>query len=1426
MTPSAFFARSAAAARRTGDDAQMSLVPGAGDERRTAEPVDPAAAARAARLRAVDDAADSWRERLVALGGGSALWDVTLLGDAVIDLTAAHPSGTAQLYSGRPTRLSNLVREGESLVAARRGARTVTARTDELAQRYGVAPTCLAVGIATWTEMPPPAVVADDGSAGGETAPFTDGDSDAAPSTGEGGADSSAAADAAPAPGRPRTVRAPVLLRPVRVAPRAGQVADFDVQLEPTVDINQVLLRALRAKGATVDAAALTASTTTSGGFSPRAALSRLALLGSDHLADFEIEERTVIGPFVHPGQVLADDLHAIYDDLADHDVVAALAGDPAAIAALDQALPERVGADRPPQLERGVGDLDPDQQQVIDAVATGTSLFVDAPPGADVPATLAAVVADAVASGRRVLYVPGTRRVGRAVVGALGSLGLEDLVLDLSTDPQWRRTAPEQLRAGLAATEPPAQLESVRAIRKDLVANRERLAAYVAALHTEREPWGCSAHAALQALAGLTAARPGPRTDVRLAPAVVGALVAERRDHARERLLRAGSLGAYELRPRDTPWFGARLDSAGSAHAALERTQRLGEVSLPRLADDVARVALQTGLTTASTVEDWLEQLRMLDGVRGALDVFVPQIFERSAADMVIATSTRAWRKEHGLTMAGSTRRRLRKQAKDLLRPGRPVDDLHAELVRVQEQREIWRRHCPSGGWPQLPDGMAEMERHASKVRADLDALQPVIGSGAGKDDLFSLPLDRLVELMVALGGDGEALRLMPERSAVLAELESLGLTELVADLTERRVPAALVPAEFDLAWWSSVLEEMIRTDPAMAGYDGPVLVALAEEFRRLDAEQVSTLTAPVRRAVVRRLAAEMRSHREGASQLDSELAAGSGADLRQIYARHPRLVGAIRPAWAVPPVLVPQLLPAGPGADLVILDGVHHLPVEQAVGAIARARQVVLVGDSRRASGGIVGALAPLLPSLTLPTDRAEREEAIAGFLAAHGYSDVIAPVPAPPSPAQMRLHVIAGSGMPAPGADAVESVQVEVDHVVDLVIEHALATPDTSLAVVALNARHADRVREAILSAVLGSPSVAKFFDAARPEPFVVVDADGAAGLRRDSIVLSLGYAKTPHGRVLHNFGAISGPDGLACLVDALDAVREQLTVVSCIGPGEIDRTRLHQPGPVLLADLIDWAARQDATPDGPSSVAADPDPLLVDLAERLWRLGLTVVPRYGQDGGVRVPLAIGHPDLPGELVVAVLTDDADYVSEPNLRRRDRHWVQRLVARGWRVHMAHSTAVFTDPQGEAEAILALVLEVVDTRRLAENPVTLGTVALPPLELEDDDATPDDATPDDATTDDATTDGATADGTATGGPPVDRGPRPPVESGRPLGGYSDGELDELAGWLDADGTERDDAELVELLRRELGLRRGSDVDSVLATVAARRRR
>ncbi|WP_447925676.1 DNA helicase [Georgenia muralis] len=1538
--------------------------------------VDPERAALVAR------AAATWRESLVRLGGASTLADITLLGDAVIDLTAAHPSGIAQLYAGRTTRLNNLVREGGAQLAARRAARTVRARADELAQRYGVAPTYLAIGVASWTVLPDPVapdltdtgslvleVSADPGtahadhaatarsSAGtsdqaapGEGTVTTDGAmlaDDATATDGASLADDTAAADGAalvddtaPTDGavttdaavpdadaaatdeagtlagaeqpnraapteapvapptrttedtaedaartRVRTVHAPVLLRAVRLEAHPGE-SDFDIDLESAIEVNPVLVRALRAAGVDADVTAVGRSAYTDQGFTPRLALARLGELGRENLPGFELSERIVVGPFVHPGQALVDDLDAMAPHLPAATVVAALAGDADARAELTVELPRRVPVDRDPATERGAGDLDVDQAHAVDAVASGTHVFLDAPPGADVPGTVAAILADAAASGRTAMYVPGSRRTGRALLQRISELGLGELVLDLSTDSRWRTSAAASLRAGLDAHEVEVDDDANAALRAELVDVRNRLGRYVAGLHARHEDWDASGYDALQALAELTAARPGPRTRVRLDARTLRSLVDGGLAAAHEELARASALGAFTLRPSDTPWYGARLSDAPSASTALERTQRLGELTLPAVTAQVDRVVRETGIERATTLTQWEEQLGMLDGVAEALDVFLPQIFERSAADMVVATATRRWRKDRGLSMKWSVRRRLRKQAKDLLRPGRPVADLNAELVRVQEQREIWRRYDPAGGWPRLPDGLAEIKTTAAQAHADLAALQDVVGAGAGREDLFTLELPALTDRMRELGLDAPALRLLPERTALLGSLRSRGLGALVDDLTERRVPTSLVGPELDLAWWSSVLEQILRTDPALAGHDGPALTALAERFRELDEAQVASLAGPVRRAVAANVRTTVREHRDEAARLYHALGADRGANLRETLAVHPRLTGVVRPVWLVAPMLVAQLAPEEPSVDLLVLDGVQNLPVEQAVALLARARQVVLVGDSRRGGDGLVGALAPLLPAVTLPTGRAERDEGIAAFLSAHGYGDVIRSVPAPPSASRMRLDLVEGFGMPAPGSDAVESVQSEVDRVVDLVVEHALTTPEQSLAVVALNARHADRVREAVRAAVADSHAVAGFFAADRPEPFTVLEVDGAAGLRRDVVVLSVGFGKTPHGRVLHRFGPVSGPDGLACLVDALDAVRHQLVIVSCIGPGEIDRSRVSQAGPKLLADLLDQAATGALPGETPTAAPGEkPDQLLVDLAERLWRLGLTVVPRYGLPGGVRIPLAIGHPELPGELVVAVLTDDAEYVAEESLRRRDRHWVQRLTARGWRVRTAFSTAVFMDPQAEAEAILAEVLAVVEERRAAvEAALAAATPARSALPhtyavadahrngagtdggadsggapASGDGAEPHDGvalrggTPgdDEAAGDPETapqagasgrvagasgspTDGTVADtlpGTdpsraaARRGPVRERGPRPPVVAGLPLAAYSDDQLDDLLAWVVSDGAERDDAELVEELRGALALtRRGAQVDAVLGHVVRRR--
>ena len=1421
----------------------------------------------------VDLALVQWRAALVGRAGDSALTDVDRLGEAQLDLSAAHPSGTAQLFAGRPTRLSNLVREGAALATAKRRARAVGALAEDHAQRFGLATAFLAIGVATWTqdaETVDPAAV--DALAQATTGP--------AP----------VAVPAEPS----RRLRAPVLLRPVTVSPRGRGEADYDLALEPSLEVNPVLASALRRRGALLDPFALARGAFTAAGFDPRAALDRLRALGIAVLDGFELEERILVGTFAHPEQTLVDDLDALAGTLAGHELIAALAGDERAAGALTAPLPPALRGDRPLDQERGVGDLDVAQSYVLDAIAAGHHLLVDAPAGSDVAGTLAAVVADAAASGRTVLYVAGHRRAATALVERLDALGLAELVLDVAPDSGWRSEAGRRLLGAMTGEPVPVDVEKVAIVERELAERRRRLRAYVEALHTAREPWGCSAYDALQALARLTSGRPTPQTSIRLTAPVAESLTAERRGQAATDLVTVAGLGAFSAGTRTTAWHGADLLTPPRARAALDRVDRLHDTALPRLRGQVAAVAEATGLTPAATPAEWGEQLEMLAGVRGALDVFQPMVFERSASDLIAATASRAWRAEHGIEMSRLLRRRLRHQAKDLLRPGRPVADLHGALMDVQAQREVWRAHCPAGGWPRIPEGLADIEADHREVRAALDVLSQVLARTAGGGGLDLLGWEALAERLRRLRLDRSALDSLPERTALLQSLEARGLAALLDDLSARRVPAGLVAAELELSWWTTVFEEILRQDPAMAGYDGAALARLVAEFRTLDRRHLTDRALVYRAAAREALRLRLRAADEQTQALFGEIVEDRFTSLRQAVERYPEVARHLRPVLVAAPMLVPHVLPPKRTEDLVILDAAAHLPLETVIGSLARGRQVLVVGDTRCTSGTAIGRLAAVLPAIALHADASRRDPLLTTFLADHGYAGRLTATPLPSTAGLLRLDVVDGTGMPA-AHGAVESTRAEVEHVVDLVVEHALTRPEESLAVVSASAVHADRVREAVLAQVRDNPALGAFFRPDRAEPFVVTDVAATQGLSREAVILSVGFGRTPHGRVLHRFGALSERGGQGRLLEALGATRRRLVVVSCFTAADLDPDRLAAPGARLLADLLEVIAahRGAQRPDrGAPSGRGEADRLLLDLAERLWRKGLTVGLDHGTPGGPRIPMVVGHPDLPDEMLVAVFTDDDVYLAEPSVRVRDRQVAERLESLGWTVVQLWSAAAFLDPQAEADAVGSAVIEACAARLAARPPVAqvlppgldddagtdeasgAGSAAEPGAgsgsvlaatlrDPGDDDLEPALTAPVtrdlatgvvrtvepalDRAADASTPGSASADRPADGGaPPVHvveqvldlgldvarpaagpvPGGRPAVARGLPIGTYSDDQLDDLVAWLLADGVQRDDDELAAALRAELGLvRRGSRIDAAVNGAVRRAR-
>lgn len=1471
----------------------------------------------------VEEAAAQWRTVLVSMAGTSSLADISLLGDAILDLTSAHPSGIAQLFAGRPTRLPNIFRDPASLPIARHRTRSVAQRSLDQSERFGIAPTYLAIGVATWTETSHPQEVNDVAA----LARVTHG---SAPTT----ADTSSE--------EPRLVRAPVLLRPITIS-SMGQDADFELSLEPSAEINPVLSRALRSRGALIDPVALARGAFTGNGFDPSTALDRINTLGQAVLPNFTLTDKLLVGTFVHPGQALVDDLDELSVGLERHEIIAALAGDEAAIASLQVQLPPVRRGDSDPNLERGVGDLDATGRAALDALATGSHLFIDAPIGADSTGVAAAIVAEAAAIGRNVLYVPGHRRAAEDLTSRLRGLGLEELLLDVIPSPNWRTIVSRRLLSAMTLEPDVLDSGSIAENRSNLVATRSKLAAMVDGLHEPRQPWGISAYDALQALARLTSARPAPATTVRFSAETALHIASGRREEIGQDLFDLAELGGFSLRPASTPWFGVNLESDDDATTALERVESLLAGPLSVLRSHIARVSEETGLVPAQSLKQWGEQLAMLYAMREILDSFLPMVFERTASDLVAATATRQWRAENNVEMSGVVRRRLVKRAKDMLRPGVRVPDLHAALLAVQAQRTVWSAQCPGGGWPRLPHNLTEIETNFAAVTELCDSLEPVLATTPLGANLQETNIGELEERFKKLRDDAPALVGLPERTRIYRRLQAHGLSSLLEDFTARRVEPYFMESELDLAWWASIFEHLLAADPNLADVEGGTFDRLARRFRGLDKAHVDSLAAPIRVASVVQLQNALAAHREQGEGLFSLLIEERLTSVRAAYEEYGDVMRKMRPCTVATPTMVPQLLPAHRTVDLVVLDAVQHLPVESLLSALARGRQVVVIGDPRSAAGGAVAKLAKILPRVSLAGDSLRRDQGLTQFLMKHGYRDVLAPMPLPVAENLVTFEQVYGTGMPDPQTGTVLSTQVEIDRVVDLAITHALDHPDESLAIIAGSQLHADRIRDAVLTQVRQNVALTGFFDPRRLEPVIISDLRGVAGLNRDAVILSLGFGRTPHGRALHRFGEISAPKGSALLLNALGVTRRRFALVSCFALEDLEVERLRSKGARMLGSLLDFVSggtgdpietvANPGTPAGmvitglmtssvpvaqetdraeqviepavepsvdpagkplqetdvetsapqnddesqpsageesvvpeeatdsnsegaPHSKGApaseqsagsdlgtqrdvvhegedqgavvdlgneqltldgpEPDRLLVDLADRLWRFGLTVETDYGLEGGEKIPLVAGHPDLPDEYLVAVLTDDMAYTAQPSLRARDRHRAERLERLGWHVVNVWAVALFLDPESQANQIREAVLRV-DAARMSRNFVATGALPIIDLAVQQEFAEVEAAAGQDnlLETPDVVTDQESL---------ALRAQRPDVPYGLPMTAYGDNQLDSLVTWIMGDGVVRDLDELALEVRQELGIvRRSHRVDTSIANAIDR---
>ncbi|MDR1798733.1 MAG: hypothetical protein LBR19_02440, partial [Bifidobacteriaceae bacterium] len=790
-------------------------------------------------------------------------------------------------------------------------------------------------------------------------------------------------------------------------------------------------------------------------------------------------------------------------------------------------------------------------------------------------------------------------------------------------------------------------------------------------------------------------------RTTVHLDRKAAARLVGETRDQAKQWVRRATELGMFQMTAQDTAWFGSFVTEPETAADLLARLDRLRAGQLAETIGHMREITAQAGLEESATLNDWGAQLRMLAGVRDALDQFIPEIFEQSPEDMVAATATAEWRAEHEVAMTSRVRRRLRKQARDLVRPGLQVDDLHAALVKVQEQREIWLSWSPKAPWPKLPVGMPQVEAGYAAVKADIDALDAALAAGSSTT-LADTPFEDLLQLLERLHTDRASLDFLPEMNTLAVSLHQLGLGGLLGDLTERKVgpevgsagPAAVAAIEaatreVDFCWWSSILAFALEEFPVLSMYGGDALAGLVDSFRELDVAHTATKPAPIRAAVAKWRDQAVENYPAQGFKLTHLDSSGT---LRDALTQAPDICLKARPCLVAGPVMVPQAIPlAEMGTsliDLVIVDAADRVTPAQTISALVRGRQTVVFGNTLRGeSETLASAVADFLPVVALPAEVNERDPRLTALLRGQGYDNLGAALPMPSHQRRLVWAKVDGDGLLSPRGDFVLPPISELEQVAVQVTNHLSAFPDESVGVIAARPEHAKRiVQELARQARTGNLAVAGALSGARPGHLVVTHAEAAAGLAFDTVVFAPGLARSTRGHVLYDFGVFSGPDGVALLCDALAAAKRRLVVVSSLSTADLDPARLKDPGSKLMRRLLELMERP---PSVPTDYVGLTDPLFADLARRVERRGARVTTNYGPPGGPYLTMSVRPAGQGSRETVAVLTDDAAFVAEPSVRAKVRTWPAHLERVGWQVLFAWAAPVFMDPEAEARSI-----------------------------------------------------------------------------------------------------------------------------------------
>ena len=423
----------------------------------------------------------------------------------------------------------------------------------------------------------------------------------------------------------------------------------------------------------------------------------------------------------------------------------------------------------------------------------------------------------------------------------------------------------------------------------------------------------------------------------------------------------------------------------------------------------------------------------------------------------------------------------------------------------------------------------------------------------------------------------------------------------------------------------------------------------------------------------------------------------------LRKLVSSLPTLLPRLTPCFLMSPLSIAQYLQAGQAQfDVIIFDEASQIPVWDAIGAMARGKHVIVVGDPKQLpptnffqradeedvdeATDIDGDMESILdecistglPSLHLRWHYRSRHEKLIVF-ANHRYYDgkLITFPSACTEDTSISLHTV--DGVYERGASRTNPIEARalVADVVALLRSSECREHGWSVGIVTFNTQQQQLIEDLLDAARRSDPSLEQFFAADKEEPVIVKNLENIQGDERDIMYFSICFAPDQAGHMNMNFGALNKDGGERRLNVAITRARVGLRVFCSMRAEQISLQQTRAQGVRDLRLFLEFAEKGIQALAGAARQSSGDfeSPFEEAVAQALKAKGWEVHPQVGVSA-FRVDLGIVDPDTPGAYLAGVECDGATYHRSATARDRDRLRESVLRGLGWEIVRIWST------------------------------------------------------------------------------------------------------------------------------------------------------